>query len=338
MASFSIAGHSVAKGERVNINVPISKMYTDIDVAMPIVVTRGHREGPCLFVCAAIHGDELNGIEIIRRLLKVNMKGLKGTLITVPIVNPLGVLNQSRYMPDRRDLNRCFPGSAKGSLAARSAHLFFNEVVIKSNYGIDLHTGAIHRSNTPQVRANLQDDETLNLAKAFGVPVVINSELRDGSLRQTASDVGTKTLLYEAGEALRYDEVAIRAGVRGILNVMRELGMLRKKRSSKSFSPFIANSSRWVRGSASGFVVHFKDLGDRVEKDELLAHINDPFGETIAEIYSPFNGVVIGKQNIPLIHEGEAMYHIAMFKTPDTVAEHVEIMNDELLPEDNEMY
>ncbi len=335
MATFTIAGQSVAKGERKNINLPISRMYTDIDVAMPVVVTRGHRDGPSLFVSAAIHGDELNGIEIIRRLLKVKMKGLKGTLICVPIVNPLGVLNQSRYMPDRRDLNRSFPGSAKGSLAARSAHLFFNEVVAKCQYGIDLHTGAIHRSNLPQIRANLKDSETETLAKAFGVPVVVNSELRDGSLRQTASELGTKTLLYEAGEALRYDEVSIRAGVQGILNVMRELGMLRRKsKSTKTYSPFIANSSRWVRGVASGFVMHLKELGDKVEKGETIAQIHDPFGANIGDVISPYSGVVIGKQNIPLIQEGEAMYHIAMFKKPDTVAEHVEIMNDELLPED----
>jgi uncharacterized protein len=336
MAELTIAGVSVAKGERKHINIPISKMYTDIDVAMPVVVIRGKREGPTMFVSAAVHGDELNGIEIIRRLLQVSMKGLKGTLIAVPIVNPLGVLNQSRYLPDRRDLNRCFPGSKKGSLAARSAYLFFKEVVSKCQYGIDLHTGAIHRSNLPQIRAALKDEETLKLARAFGVPVIVNSELRDGSLRQTASEAGVKTLLYEAGEALRFDEFSIRAGVKGIVNVMRNLGMLRpsKNKKKREYSPFIANSSSWIRACASGFVVHEKTLGDFVEKGDVLAKINDPFGGTIDQVTSPVTGVVIGKQNIPLAQEGEAMYHIGMFQAPDTVAEHVELMSDALLPEE----
>jgi uncharacterized protein len=330
-----IGGVDIAPGERKHIEIPISKMYTDINVSMPVVVVRGKKDGPTIFVSAAVHGDELNGIEIIRRLLQYKYTGLKGTLITVPIVNPLGVLNQSRYMPDRRDLNRCFPGSSKGSLAARSAHLFFKEVVSKCQYGIDLHTGAVHRSNLPQIRAQLSDEKTLELAKAFGVPVIMNSELRDGSLRQTASEVGVKTLLYEAGEALRFDEVSIRAGVKGIINVMRSLGMLRPSSKRSNYSPIKANSSSWVRATASGFVSHKKELGDLVAPGDELAHINDPFGVTVDRVISAYEGVVIGKQNIPLTQEGEAMYHIAMFKDSDTVAEQVEIMQDVLLPENS---
>ncbi|RDV24085.1 succinylglutamate desuccinylase [Alteromonas aestuariivivens] len=308
-------------------------LYTATNTSIPVYVKHGKRPGPVLFVSAAIHGDELNGIEIVGRLIRSKSTArLRGTLIAVPMVNVYGVLSQSRYLPDRRDLNRSFPGSKKGSLAGRLANLFFKEIVCKSNYGIDLHTGAIHRSNLPQVRANLSDPEVLEMAKAFGIPVLLNADIRDGSLRQAAGEVGVKVLLYEAGQALRYDEFSIRAGLRGVLNTMRHLGMLNKSRSKgHDIARFIASESGWVRAPESGFVNHLAQLGDHVSKGDKLATITDSFGTFLANIVSPAEGVVIGKQNIPLTQEGEAIYHIAYFKQPDTVAEHVELLQDNLV-------
>ncbi|GAA3930280.1 succinylglutamate desuccinylase/aspartoacylase family protein [Litoribacillus peritrichatus] len=333
MKSLQIGGVEILPGETKKIELPTVSLYTDTSMCIPVFVKRGKREGPTMFVSAAIHGDELNGIEIISRLINsASIKSLKGTLIAVPFVNGYGVLNQSRYLPDRRDLNRSFPGSKKGSLAARISHLFLNEVVAKCDYGIDLHTGAIHRTNLPQIRANLDDEDTLNLAKAFGVPVLINANLRDGSLRGAAGELGVKILLYEAGEALRFDELSIRVGVKGIVNVMRHLGMLAKtkRRAKTSVEPFVARQSGWVRATDSGFVNHKKDLGDHVLKGDTLASIKDPFGTVLDYVKANAKGIVVGKQNIPLAQEGDAMYHIAYFSNPTDVVDNIEIMQDEL--------
>lgn len=333
MSEIVIGGVSVLAGETKKIELPMPPLYTDTHMSIPVYVKRGRKPGPNLFVSAAIHGDELNGIEIVSRLIKSrSIKSLRGTLIAVPMVNVYGVLNQSRYLPDRRDLNRSFPGNKKGSLAGRIAHIFLNEIVSICDYGIDLHTGAIHRSNLPQIRADLDDPITLNLAKAFGLPVLLNADIRDGSLRQASLKLGTKVLLYEAGQALRYDEFSIRTGVKGIVNVMREIGMLNKtKTKGHSIEQFIARQSGWVRASESGFVSHLAKLGDHVEKGEQLAVISDPYGDNLTTVTSPAEGVVIGKQNIPLAQEGEAMYHIAYFKAPDSVAEHVELLQDNMV-------
>ncbi len=332
----TIAGQTIKPGQSMKVELEMPPLYTTTSMSIPVYVRRGKRAGPIMFVSAAVHGDELNGIEIVGRLIRSKaIEKLRGTLIAVPMVNVYGVLNQSRYLPDRRDLNRSFPGSKKGSLAGRLANLFYTEIVSKCDVGIDLHTGAIHRSNLPQIRANLDDKDVLEMAKAFGVPVLLNADIRDGSLRQAASDNGVKILLYEAGQALRYDEFSIRAGVRGIINTMRHLGMLNKSRSKgHNIDRFIARQSGWVRAPESGFVRHIAQLGDHVYKGDRLATITDPYGEVLTTITATTEGVVIGKQNIPLAQEGEAIYHIAYFTKPDTVAEHVELLQDNLVLSD----
>ncbi|MFT5541224.1 MAG: putative deacylase [Glaciecola sp.] len=330
--NFTIGGIVIKPGEQKRLQLEMPPLYTDTSMGIPVFVQHGKRPGPTLFVSAAIHGDELNGIEIVSRLIKTRaIKSLRGTLIAIPMVNVYGVLNQSRYLPDRRDLNRCFPGSKKGSLAGRIASLFLDEIVSQCDFGIDLHTGAIHRSNLPQIRANLDDPVTLEMAEAFGVPVLLNADIRDGSLRQAAADEGAKVLLYEAGEALRYDEFSIMAGVKGIMKVMRHVGMLNKTKSKgHMIKPFVARQSGWVRANESGFILHKAQLGDHVETGDVLAIISNPFGEHLGTIYSPSTGIVIGKQNIPLAQEGEAIYHIAYFKKPDEVAEHLDMLQDNL--------
>ncbi len=325
-----IGGHVIEKGQTKKIELQTVRLYTDTGMTIPIYVKRGMKPGPTIFVSAAIHGDELNGIEIISRLIKSkSISSLRGTLIAVPMVNGYGVLNQSRYLPDRRDLNRSFPGSAQGSLAGRIAHLFMQEVVTKCDYGIDLHTGAIHRSNLPQIRANLDDTATFEMAKAFGVPIMVNSNLRDGSLRECADEHGITMLLYEAGQALRFDELSIKVGVRGITNVLRHLDMLPKIKAGKFvIEPFVARSNGWVRASGSGFVTHKKQLGDRVAENDVLAEIKKPLGEVTAKMICQADGIIIGKQNIPLVQEGEAVYHIAYFNKPKKVEASIENMQN----------
>lgn len=337
MSELTIGGHRIAPGQTRQIKMPVVRLYTDTDISMPVHVIRSKREGPTVFVSAAVHGDELNGIEIVRRLIQLKTLRLScGTLILVPMVNVYGVLSQSRYMPDRRDLNRCFPGSTTSSLAGIVAHTFLSEIVGHCQYGIDLHTGAIHRSNLPQIRADLKDEETRRLAEAFGVPVLLNSDLRDGSLREAAVDSGTRILLYEAGQALRFDELSIRAGVRGIQNVLTHLGMLKRKRRKKgraTVNPFVANTSAWTRATASGIVHSLKNLGDDVHKGDALARIGSPFGEVFATVRAARSGIIIGKQNIPLVQEGDAMFHIAYFsEEDDEIVENIERMQDSLLP------
>ena len=334
MNVITIAGHEIARGESADIDMPMVRLYTDTAIDMPIHVRRAKKDGPVLFVSAAVHGDEINGIEIIRRLLRSKkLKLTTGTLIFAPMVNVYGVLNQSRYMPDRRDLNRSFPGSEKGSLAGIVAHTFLNEIVKQCDYGIDLHTGAIHRSNLPQIRANLKCPETAKLAEAFGVSVLMNSALRDGSLRQAALELDTKILLYEAGEALRFDELSIRAGVRGILNILSELGMTKKVNRKTRATPYVANTSSWIRAHHSGIVKDLKNLGDHVEKGDNLAEIGSPLGETFGMVKVHRTGIVIGKQNIPLVQQGDAMFHIAYFsEEEEEIAENIQSMSEFLLP------
>jgi predicted deacylase len=309
----------VEPGTRAEIMLPVADLYTATSLGMPVQVVSGRKAGPVLFVSAAIHGDELNGVEIVRRLLKRRIiRSIRGTLIAVPIVNVHGFLDQSRYLPDRRDLNRSFPGSAKGSIAARLANLFIKKIVSVADYGIDLHTGAINRANLPQIRANLDDARTFELARAFGAPVIIDSDVRDGSLRGCAAELGIPTLIYEAGEALRFDETSIRAGLRGIFNVMRAIGMLPEKspaeRRKRFVEPVVARSTRWVRAPESGIVHHRAKLGSRVEEGSRLATISDPIGRREDVIYAPFDGIVIGRSNLPLAHEGDALFHLGSFR------------------------
>ena len=332
----AINGLTIKPGTRATIDLPAGRLYTHAPVTIPVHVVSGKQSGPRLFISAAIHGDEINGVEIIRRVLKLPaLKRIKGTLIAVPIVNVHGFINHSRYLPDRRDLNRSFPGTEKGSLAARLANLFMQEIVTQSTHGIDIHTGASHRSNLPQIRANLDDEETYKLAQAFEVPVMISSNLRDGSLREAAAEYGIPMLLYEAGEALRFDEVSISAGVKGIVKVMRTLGMLppSRSKSKKLLEPVVARSSTWIRAPGSGILRAMIPLGGRVKRNTLLGVVADPFGEKEAIVSAPFSGIVIGRTNLPLVNEGDALYHIARFEDNQEAEAKVDEFHEEHTPE-----
>ena len=289
---FELDGVTVAPGTRAKVELPLAQLYTQTPLNVPIHVINGRRPGPVLMVSAAIHGDELNGVEIIRRLLRHSaLKSLNGTLLAVPVVNVFGFIHKTRYLPDRRDLNRCFPGSETGSLGARMAWQFKSQVLDRATHAVDLHTGAIHRPNLPQIRANLANPVTEKLAKAFGAPLLLNSPPVDGTLRAFTTAKGIPVLLYEASEALRFDEVCIRIGVRGVIRVMRELKMLpESKRTRPAPAPVVSRSSQWVRAPGSGILRAQVALGDRVRKGQIVGIIGDPFGEAEVEVDSPVAG------------------------------------------------
>jgi predicted deacylase len=315
LPAFSIGDATIEPGESRIVDIPVSPMYTHHDLSISVQVVRGRQAGPTLFISAAIHGDEINGVEIIRRLLQHKaLRGMHGTLLAIPIVNVYGFLNHTRYLPDGRDLNRSFPGSEQGSLTGRVADTFVKEIVNKSSHGIDLHTGARHRSNFPQIRADLDDPQTLEMTEAFGVPLAINAKIRDGSLRECAADNGVPVLLYEAGEALRFEEMYIRAGVNGIINVMRCIGMLRKSRSKRpAAKPIISTRTSWVRAHDSGILRTLVPLGAKVTAGQTLALVANPLGTTETAILAPDDGMVIGRTNLPLVYEGDATFHIAQY-------------------------
>jgi predicted deacylase len=338
--SVTIGGREIQPGERARVDLPLPNLYTTTPVFMPVHVIQGRRPGPRLFVTALVHGDEINGVEIIRRLLlQKALRHLRGTLLAIPVVNVYGYVRQSRYLPDRRDLNRSFPGSEKGSLAARLAATLINEVVEGSTHGIDLHTGAIHRENLPQIRVTLNAGPAMPaLAKAFDTPVILDAEVRPGSLRAGAASRGIPILLYEAGEALRFDEFAVRAGLRGILGVMRHLGMIRATHARRAIGhePLVARSSVWVRAQQSGILLSLTPLGAHVNKGDTLGIITDPFRPVDDPVRSPVSGIVIGRTNLPLITEGEALYHLACFGQPEAAAALLEQYRDALDPDDEE--
>ena len=333
-----IAGVTVAPGSRQSIDIPLPSFYTNSSVNMPVHVVHGRRPGPVLLVSAAVHGDEINGVEIIRRLLvKKSIDRIKGTLIAIPVVNVYGFVSKSRYLPDRRDLNRSFPGYENGSMASRLAHVVMTQIIPHTTHIIDLHTGAVNRENLPQIRAKLQGNPELeSLARAFGVPVILNAELLENSFRAAAFDKGIGVLLYEAGEALRFDEVSIRAGVRGVLQVMIELGMRPRSKRPRKVESMVANTSRWVRAGQSGILRSLAGTGTKVQEGDLLAYINNPLGENTEELISPIAGIIIGKTNLPLVFAGEALFNIASYEEIDQVADNIDAYNDELDPSTDE--
>ncbi|EJK2992894.1 succinylglutamate desuccinylase/aspartoacylase family protein [Vibrio cholerae] len=334
---FSFLGETIPPSSRRVIELEAAKLYTDSPLSIPIEVLHGASPGPVLMINAAIHGDELNGVEIIRQLLNtLDEKKLKGTMIAVPIVNVFGFIHKSRYLPDRRDLNHCFPGSEKGSLASRMAHTFFSQVAERCDYILDLHTGAIHRTNLPQIRADLSNSETLRIAQAFATPVIIDSPLRDGSLRSEVEKQQIPVLTYEAGEALRFDPIAINAGIIGIKRVMQSIGMLRPSRK-KIPNSIIAKSTSWLRAEADGILRTLVSLGDKVEKGQVLAYINSSLGKLEVEIRANKSGIVIGQQTLPLVNEGDAVFHLAYFhKADDLIEQVVEEFIEELTEADLE--
>lgn len=333
--AFEIGGEQIAPGERKTVDIAVSKLSDHTPVTMSVHVVHGRRPGPVIFVSAAIHGDEIIGVEIVRRLLKApGLDRLAGTLLVVPIVNTFGFHIHSRYLPDRRDLNRSFPGSPKGSLAARLAHVFMTEIVARAECGIDLHSAAIHRTNLPQVRVSEGNEQALEMARVFGAPVILSAALRDGSLRVAAGEAGVNTLVYEAGEGLRFDEAGVRAGVAGILRVLHAKEMISKRGVGRArVRSILCKSSRWERAPMGGLFRAFVASGANVEKGQVLGAVSDPFGESEEEVTARDGGIVIGRSNLPVVNEGDALFHIARVSNSIDGEARIEALNDQLASE-----
>ncbi len=311
---YEIAGHSIPAGTRRGLEIPVSALPSGQEISLAVTVLHGRRPGPRVWLTGAIHGDEIIGVEIIRRILhRLRPSRLAGTLVAVPIVNVFGFVEQSRYLPDRRDLNRSFPGSPRGSLAARLAHLLVEHVVRGCEYGIDLHTAAIHRTNLPQLRADMDDPEVARLARAFGPPAILHAKLRDGSLRAAAKELGVKVLLYEAGEASRFDDRALDIGELGVLRVLAELGMLGGELTPQPDppEPFIARTSRWIRASHGGIARVVVELGELVAPGRIVAELVNPLAGKVYFLRSKHEGMVVGMATHPLVYKGDAVVHLA---------------------------
>lgn len=339
---FAIGSETVAPGERRMVSLPLSALSNRTPMALQLCVIHGPKEGPVLFVSAAIHGDELTGVAICRRLLASNALDIRrGTLIVVPIVNAFGFIGHSRYLPDRRDLNRSFPGSARGSLASQLAHLFLTEIVARSQCGVDLHSAAIHRSNLPQIRVNSHDPASYELAVAFGAPIVVHSGLRDGSLRAAAADRGVPVLVYEAGEGLRIDELSVSIGVEGVRRVLSHLDMIDWREGGNRPPPALSTGSKWVRAEESGLYHPYCDIGDHVAVGTRLAVVHDPYGEQQFPVDSPLQGIIIGRANIPAVNQGDALFHIAKVEDAPAIGEHYDRLQrrleSETIPDEDEI-
>lgn len=312
---FRIAGWLVDPGTVRVLEIRLGELYNQSPVGMHAVVIHGKRPGPRLWISGGVHGDELAGIVAVRQVLSsFDPAAMVGTLVAIPCVNELGALHCSRELPDGRDLNRCFPGSRTGTLASRIASAFLREVVSRCTHGVDVHTAGGHRDNLPQIRANLDDPATRRLARRFGTPVVLHSNLRDGSLRQAAAARGIPTLLFEGGKPLRHEQHVVNSAANGILRVMAELGMI-ERAPPRVRRPLVAWSSSWVRTPRSGYFVARVGLGDHVRERQVVATVElrmaDDLGPRRVEIRAGAAGVVVGLQRLPLVHVGDPLVHIA---------------------------
>jgi predicted deacylase len=335
---FIIAGQSIAPGTATDVAFPITTMATGTTSSLAVRVLHGAAPGPVVFVSAAIHGDEIIGTAVIQRhAQELQPEALAGTVLLVPVANIFGFMSHSRYLPDRRDLNRSFPGSAGGSLAGQLAHVFYREVVMRCTLGIDIHSAAIHRYNLPQIRIAAGNRKLVELAMAFGAPVIMESPLRDGSLRDLAQKKGVDMLLMEAGEGLRFDRLSIETGVEGVSRVFAHLGMIEADDGLTTVGiPARANRSVWVRAPRGGVTYRIRKSGDPVHKGDVLARVAGLFGEEAEELISPIDGIVIGHATLPVVHQGDALFHIAAIANPERVGAQIDSITDAILESEPE--
>lgn len=308
---FKLGGVTVPAGTARQIRLKVSERYTGDPINLPVHVVRAKRPGPTVFVSAAIHGDELNGMGVIHDLIFGEPIDLThGTLVLVPVVNIFGLEVQSRYMPDRRDLNRSFPGSLSGSLTSRVARVFFDEIVSRCDFGVDLHTAAGGRTNFPNVRGDLTNPGVRRIAKAFGCELMVNGKGPDGSLRREAVRAGCPTIILEAGEPLKIEPSVLAIGLRGVRNVLRELGMVAGEVETPSYQMRV-NKSMWVRAEVGGILRFHVAPGDFVEEGEAVATNASVFGETQNQLLAPADGIVLGMTTLPTVKPGEPVCHLA---------------------------
>lgn len=312
---FTISGIRVAEGETREIYLKVSESYLSGSIQIPITVIRGRKPGPTAFVVAAIHGDEINGTDIVRRLIfDIDHEKLAGTLIAIPVVNIPGFISQSRYLPYHRDLNRYFPGDRKGNNAQRFASRIFSEVVQKCDFGIDLHTASNGRVNLPQVRGDMSHAKVRKLARAFGATILMDQRGVKGSLRREATDAGVPTILFEAGETARFSQNISWAGLRGVLSVLAEMGMWPNPKGVRPPFQVIVKASEWVRAEKGGILDLVVKPGDLIYQSDVIGSILNPFGKTVTRIRTPVTGIVIGVTTAPLTIPGTGIAHVARLK------------------------
>jgi len=309
--SLRVGGKRVKPGTRARIDIPVSRLATGDWLSIPVEVINGVEDGPACWLSGAIHGDEVIGVAVIHRVLQaLNPETMSGHVIAAPIVNGFGFLAQSRYLPDRRDLNRSFPGRKRGSLASQLARLFMREVVGRCDYGIDIHAGSNDRTNLPQVRANLEDPETDAMAAAWGAPIMIHGRAPRGSLRRVAAMKGKKILLYEGGEPRRFEVESVDLGVRGVLRVLRHLEICSEVRPTRKH-PVRSFSTRWVRAPRGGIFWLRTDRGRKVRQGQRIGVITGPYGDEREYVTATVAGMVVGHTVNPLVNRGDAVVHIA---------------------------
>jgi uncharacterized protein len=306
-----INGRSIDRGEKVLTKLVISKLPSGTVIEIPVYVFRSVHDGPVVLLMAGMHGDEVNGTEIMRRMLARKMLyPLKGTIIAVPVLNIYGFLNFSREVPDGKDVNRSFPGNREGSLASRVAHRFMKEVMPYVDYGLDFHTGGRSRANYPQIRCKLSDYRNEELAKAFAPPFIMNASYRQGSLRKEAGKLGKSILVYETGESLRFDEKGIKLGIEGTCRMLHHLGMMAN--CSEPVEPtIVCVKDVWLRAKNAGLWRTSITIGDYVKKNQQIGSITDPYGEMEVRLNAPAAGYVVGLNNMPVVNQGDALLHIS---------------------------
>ncbi|TGD83158.1 succinylglutamate desuccinylase/aspartoacylase family protein [Hymenobacter wooponensis] len=304
-------GLVIKPGQSVLTRLVISRLPSGTVIDIPVHVFRSTEPGPTVLLMAGMHGDEVNGIETIRRMIRRNLlHPLRGTVIAIPILNIYGFLNFSREVPDGKDVNRSFPGNPRGSLASRVAHRFMREIMPLIDYGIDFHTGGAARANISQVRCLLhQDEETDALAAAFAAPFTLHASLRPGSLRETAMQEGRRIIVYETGESLRLDEAGIEMAIAGTFRVLHHLGMVENAPPAAAAS-VVCMRSTWLRARYAGLFRSDVHLGDYIEKGQVYGSVADPYGENSVRLESPVTGYIIGLNHMPVVNQGDALVHV----------------------------
>ncbi len=300
-----IVGEKIEPGSQTPVMVKTSEFYTGNPVKLPLVITHGAEKGPKLFITAAVHGNEINGTEIVRRLnAELDPERISGTVICIPIVNIFGFYSMKRKMPDGRDLNRSFPGIEKGSSTSRIAKLLFEEIISKCDYGIDIHTPRMNRFEIPHTEADIHNEAVFRIANAFGLPIIINTKGPEKSLQNTATEAGIPTIVYSAGEILRFHDNITQKGVDGILNVMHEIGMINVKINKPEFS-VIVRESRSIHTKRGGILHTRIHTGHLVYQDDQIGSVLNPFGYEVEEIHAAENGLIICISTNPLVHPGD---------------------------------
>lgn len=310
----TILGETIVAGECKTINMEIAKLHTTTKLKIPIIIERSKIDGPIILFSAGIHGDEINGVEIVRQIIiqKIN-KPKTGTIICIPVINMFGFVNKSREFPDGRDLNRVFPGSKNGSLASRFAYHILKEIMPIVDYCVDFHAGGASRFNAPQIRIVPNNPELKNLADVFDAPFTLYSKNIAGSFRNSSEKLNVKMLLFEGGKSLDINTEIAEEGVNGAKRLLEYLGMLnpKQKLTLKAEPTIYIEKSSWIRANKSGLFHDYNKIGCYVKKGFVLGTITDPFGKFEQKVKAPNDGYIINANHSPIIYEGDAIYHIS---------------------------